>query len=133
MMFLTGITRFYPSPVSPKGERLKPFSSQALFWKPSTPSGRKEVKPIPSPFGEGQTDTPINHFNQGEVIQHRESLRQSGLGQPPHPNHRQLPPPFGDVTQYKLHLRHISFSPKIARTKIIHELQSGNLASLGGK
>jgi hypothetical protein len=28
---------------------------------------RKEIKPIPSPFGEGQTDTPINHANQGEV------------------------------------------------------------------
>jgi len=38
-----------------------------LLWKPNTPADRKEVKPIPSPFGEGQTDTPINPANQGEV------------------------------------------------------------------
>jgi len=56
-----------PSPVSPKGERLKPSSFQDLLWKPNTPSDRKEVKFIPFPFGEGQTDMPINHANQGEV------------------------------------------------------------------
>ena len=28
---------------------------------------RKEADPMPSPLGEGQTDTPINRHNQGEV------------------------------------------------------------------
>lgn len=44
------------------------------------PLGRKEVKPIPSPFGEGQTDTPINHANQGEVpiVQSLQAMLQNG-------------------------------------------------------
>ena len=40
-----------------------------LLWKPDTPSARKEVNSLPSPFGEGQTDMPINHVHLGEVHQ----------------------------------------------------------------
>ena len=29
---------------------------------------RKEINPMPSPFGEGQTVTPINHRHLGEVL-----------------------------------------------------------------
>ena len=29
---------------------------------------RKEIVPVPSPVGEGQTDTPINHYPLGEVL-----------------------------------------------------------------
>jgi hypothetical protein len=56
-----------PSPVSPGGERLKPSSHEILTCTPTHPSRRKEIDTIPSPLGEGQTDTPINHLNQGEV------------------------------------------------------------------
>jgi len=45
----------------------KTILTQALTWKPNTPSGRKEVNSMPSPFGEGQTDTPINRHYLGEV------------------------------------------------------------------
>jgi len=31
------------------------------------PQPRKEANSIPSPFGEGQTDTSINRHNRGEV------------------------------------------------------------------
>jgi hypothetical protein len=52
-----------------------------LTWKPNTPSARKEINSMPSPFGEGQTDTPINHHNLGEVL---------------------FPPPFGfDFINYR--------------------------------
>jgi hypothetical protein len=29
---------------------------------------------MPSPLGEGQTDTPINHHNQGEVTLHPKTV-----------------------------------------------------------
>jgi hypothetical protein len=45
-----------PSPVSPEGERSNHLGTQ-----------RKETDKMPSPFGEGQMDTPINCHNQGEV------------------------------------------------------------------
>ena len=35
------------------------------------PPERKEINSVPSPFGEGQTDTPINHGHLGEVPDNR--------------------------------------------------------------
>ena len=50
MMFLTGMmVSFYPSPVSPKGEKLKPSANEALTWKTITIINR----PAPFPFGKG--------------------------------------------------------------------------------
>ncbi|HMB22568.1 MAG TPA: hypothetical protein VKP08_07065, partial [Anaerolineales bacterium] len=56
-----------PTPASPKGEELIPTWNKILLWKLDMPSDRKEVNLIPSPFGEGQADTPINLAGQGEV------------------------------------------------------------------
>jgi len=55
-----------PSPVSPKG-RSKRLLKQALLWKPNLLVDRIEANHMPSPLGEGQTDTPINRHNRGEV------------------------------------------------------------------
>lgn len=51
---------------SPKGEKPLLFK-QTYFRNSTTPSHSKEGSSIPSPSGEGQTVTPINHSNQGEV------------------------------------------------------------------
>ena len=88
MMFLTGIVRsFYPlskqTPLRlPQGGEAQTSSNETLTWKPNTPSGRKEVKPMPSPFGEGQTDMPINHHHLGEV-QHQTPLPSPPRGRSP--------------------------------------------------
>ena len=60
MMFLTGMmVSFYPSPVSPKGEKLKPSSNEALIWKTITIINQ----PAPFPFG-----TPQGCFAKGGGI-----------------------------------------------------------------
>jgi hypothetical protein len=41
--------------------------NKTLTKETNTPSARKEVNPMPSPFGEGQINTPINHHYLGEV------------------------------------------------------------------
>jgi len=38
-----------------------------FFGNPTRHPHRKEVKPMPSPLGDGQTDMPINHHNLGEA------------------------------------------------------------------
>ena len=42
-----------PSPVSSKGEKLKPSLHETLTWKPTHPSRRKGIVPRPSPRGRG--------------------------------------------------------------------------------
>lgn len=41
--------------------------NQTLSWKLNNPSDRKEVNTMPSPLGDGQTVTLINHNYLGEV------------------------------------------------------------------
>ncbi len=61
----------HPKPLSrlPQGGEAKTSSNKIILGNPTRLSGRKEINSIPSPLGEGQTDTPINHANQGEVPQ----------------------------------------------------------------
>ena len=62
-----------PSPSSPMGEKLCAPQTKHGLGNSTTPSYRKEANTMPSPFGEGQTDTPINRHNQGEVALHPQS------------------------------------------------------------
>jgi len=57
---------FYPSPVSPKGEKLKPSSNEALIWKTITIINQ----PAPFPNGKGGGIGPITpkiHHHRGKV------------------------------------------------------------------
>jgi len=56
-----------PSPVSPKGEMPMPLETSINLESQQLRQPRKETDLMPSPFGEGQTDTPINRRNRGEV------------------------------------------------------------------
>jgi len=49
------------------GEKLCAPQTKHGLGNSTTPSYRKEANTMPSPFGEGQTDTPINRHNRGEV------------------------------------------------------------------
>lgn len=54
--------------MSPKGGEAKTTLTPSLSLETEHAiRRRKEVNSIPSPFGEGQADTPINPANQGEV------------------------------------------------------------------
>ena len=55
------------SPVSPKGEKPRPFSNKIILGNSTRLQCRKEGNKMPSPLGEGQTDMPINHDHLGEV------------------------------------------------------------------
>ena len=59
--------------------------NKTLTKETNTPSARKEVNPMPSPFGEGQINTPINHHYLGEVQINPSpvSLRYGMLRDPP--------------------------------------------------
>lgn len=57
-------------PVYPKGGEAMCSSNQTLTWKPNSHQRRKEANFMSSPFGEGQTDMPINRHNLGEVPFH---------------------------------------------------------------
>jgi len=48
-----------PSPVSPKGEKLKPPATK------SAPADKIEVNIMPFPSGKGQLNTANNHANRG--------------------------------------------------------------------
>jgi len=60
-----------PSPVSPNGEKLKTPWNNIILENLSQPSARRETTLMPSPFGEGQTDTPITRLYLGEVPTHK--------------------------------------------------------------
>jgi hypothetical protein len=51
-----------------------PLETKHGLGNPTRPSRRKGFINISSPFGEGQTDTPINQANQGEVQPTRRSI-----------------------------------------------------------
>ncbi len=57
-----------PSPL--KGRSPNPHQPNHNLEIQLAHQSRKEIVSIPSPLGEGQSDMPINHHNQGEVPHH---------------------------------------------------------------